>query len=454
MALSKRSRQQVWRRDMSIFQSSGVNAFAPSVRIAVLRGLQYTESEGHPFHGKYSGNDDGGNFYTEQRRFGDKRHLATDPQPQHTLRKTITGSDGRVRVENYFGGLYVKPGDQYLSTIFSTPLPGGVSYLSDQVYPAVSKLTDPEMDAWGAKAVSLVKPGDLKVGITTAIAEIIREGIPHMVGAETLRERTLRAKQAGSEYLNVQFGWLPLVSDTLKVADTVRNYDARVQQLLDNEGKLLRRRFQFDPMITTTTEYENLDADSRFITTPVSSASRTFSDFNGGAKWRKIDTLITKREIWFSGAFKYYLGDNFHSSNQMVRSAARIKEVFGLDLNPDVLWNLTPWSWAADWFGNFGDVVSNVNSFANDGLVMPFGYIMCRTTLTRECTMIRLTDPVSTPGRGGTVFGDLPDVVSTTYKTVVKQRRRANPFGFGLTYAGLSGKQKSILAAIGMTRLL
>jgi hypothetical protein len=37
--------------------------------------------------------------------------------------------------------------------------------------------------------------------------------------------------------------------------------------------------------------------------------------------------------------------------------------------------------------------------------------------------------------------------------TTVKQRLPATPFGFGLTFDGLSTKQKAILTALGITRV-
>jgi hypothetical protein len=119
-------------------------------------------------------------------------------------------------------------------------------------------------------------------------------------------------------------------------------------------------------------------------------------------------------------------------------------KILGLELTPETLWNLAPWSWAADWFGNIGDLFHNANSLASDGLVMRYGYIM-------EHTRVRDTYVFSGPTGLVSWYSGRPTPLILTSET--KLRRRATPFGFGKTFAGLTTRQKAIAAALGINRV-
>jgi hypothetical protein len=104
------------------------------------------------------------------------------------------------------------------------------------------------------------------------------------------------------------------------------------------------------------------------------------------------------------------------------------------------LWNLTPWSWVADYFANIGDVMTNVSYFSQDNLLLRYGYIMREEKVTDEWTWTGLI-----PGYGS---------ISTSIGagSVTKQRLKATPYGFGLSTGGLNTSQWAILVALGIAR--
>jgi len=132
----------------------------------------------------------------------------------------------------------------------------------------------------------------------------------------------------------------------------------------------------------------------------------------------------------------------------MDRISLIAKQVFGAKLTPETLWNLTPWSWAVDWFSNTGDVLSNVSSWKSDGLVMQYGYIM-ETSITRHTYRY-----IPTKNWNGVspYTGDYKAIPPLIVEKISKIRRRANPFGFGVTWDGLSPIQATIAAALGLSR--
>jgi hypothetical protein len=111
--------------------------------------------------------------------------------------------------------------------------------------------------------------------------------------------------------------------------------------------------------------------------------------------------------------------------------------VLGLRPTVEAVWDAAPWSWAVDWGLNVGDVAHNISAFGRDGLILQYGYIMSHSQV-RE---------VWTTDGGSNTSGARTESISEW-----KVRFPASPYGFGITYESLTGSQKAILAAIGITR--
>jgi len=126
----------------------------------------------------------------------------------------------------------------------------------------------------------------------------------------------------------------------------------------------------------------------------------------------------------------------------MDRYEALANHVLGTRFTPSTFWELSPWTWLSDWFFDVGSFMSNISYLADDNLVMRYGYVMheIRATRTRTVSDITLVPGVVAP----TSF-------STYHNIVVKMRKQATPYGFGINVSGLNPKQWSILGALGMT---
>jgi hypothetical protein len=104
------------------------------------------------------------------------------------------------------------------------------------------------------------------------------------------------------------------------------------------------------------------------------------------------------------------------------------------------VWELTPWSWLADWFTNVGDVVANMSTGYAENLAAQYAYVM-GTTQISTCWDTSLNT------KQGVIHN------SSGYTETYKHRVGASPFGFGLTSNDFSARQWSILAALGLSRL-
>jgi len=158
---------------------------------------------------------------------------------------------------------------------------------------------------------------------------------------------------------------------------------------------------------------------------------------------RRRETSIKR---WFSGAFTYHLPASMFSAMGGVDRRAVALKLLGASLDPEVLWDLAPWSWAVDWFSSTGDVIHNLSAYASDGLVLRYGYIM-------EHSIVR--DTYTYSGDLGIIpqanfTGRPADLVLISER---KLRRRSSPFGFGLALSELTTRQKAIITALGLNRL-
>lgn len=153
--------------------------------------------------------------------------------------------------------------------------------------------------------------------------------------------------------------------------------------------------------------------------------------------------LTSSRKKWFSGAYTYYLQGGSSTLSKMKAHQQKAELLLGLELTPEVLWELAPWSWLTDWVINVGDNFHNVSAFSSDGLVMRYGYIMVETKVVDQRA---LNGPLALKG-GGSV--SVPPLITGIVR---KQRFRATPYGFGMNPGTFTGHQWSILAALGMAK--
>lgn len=285
--------------------------------------------------------------------------------------------------------------------------------------------------ALGTTAISRCKPVNPASNVLTSLGELVREGVPSMIGLQTMKARSKRYKELGSEYLNHQFGWVPFISDIRASANAVVNSEKILQQYRKDAGKTVRRRYGFP----SESDVKRYVIDSSKYPEPLTTEIVVRSG-----------VLRVQREIttktWFSGAFQYAGFDNETQMDKLAGHVRQANHLLGVAPTPEVIWNLTPWSWLSDWAFNTGDIMSNVSGVLTDGLVMKYGYIMKETRVlsTFFLNIERCYE------------NDLDYFGSLEVETVIQKRLPASPFGFGLTWDGFSTKQLAILAALGITR--
>nr|QDH91208.1 MAG: hypothetical protein H3Bulk41458_000003 [Leviviridae sp.] len=402
-AVKTNSRYRLIRADGFVLQDT------PRLSTTNVGGSQYTESEGHPFYrSRQKGMSDlGGEFFTT------KRYV--DFGKSVKFSKTNL-SPGTKEIFNYYG-------------ICCAVDPSMVGYVTG--IPLYSN--DTEMDAYGATAISVVAPTNPVGSLLTALTELKREGLPHLDASQTTWKPSIEAaRSAGDNYLATQFGIRPLLNDIASFGSTVMNAPAVIEQYRRNIGRPIRRTYQL-PTVSTSSEVQigQTKATLPFMHDP--------SYYYSYGTLFRTTTVLRKR--WFSGCFTYYFPSNILGSEKL-SDLSILAGRLGLEPTPEVAWQVAPWSWAVDWFSNVGDVVNNWSQFHTNGLVMRYGYVMEHSIVTNTYHLVGCLPAVG----GG------PPISDVSFITETKTRRKANPYGFGVSWDGLSSFQTSILAALAITR--
>lgn len=301
---------------------------------------------------------------------------------------------------------------------------------------------------WGARLINLTIPTNPVANVLQSLAELKREGIalPGSSFSRLLQSRTSFLRSVGGEYLNVAFGWIPLVNDLVDVLHAVIDSRKILENLEKNSGLDVRRKRTLDEVVVVN-NYSVVSPSRAWRYPAAGDPNLLDAVFDGypagplknGGPLERTDRVT--EQYSFSGAYSYYFENGSDPISKLRSYEQKANLLLGTRLTPEVLWELAPWSWLADWFANFGTLSSNVSRFAADGLVMKYGYLMRHSVSTRIYT------------QNGVVFRNAnPGPFAITLKLERKERVRATPFGFGLNPNSFTGRQWSILAALGLTK--
>jgi hypothetical protein len=317
------------------------------------------------------------------------------------------------------------------------------AYIDSILNYTIKPASDATLMALGTKAIAKCIPTNPVVDGATFLGEL-KAGLPKAIGKELFKTKFKDYRKIGDEYLNVEFGWKPLVSDLQSAVGAVMESDKILKQLHRDSGKNVRRRFEFPEEIVN---YENRTSGQYAWIPPGGGLDSYLYD---GSGTRIVNTQVTTK-TWFSGCFTYHLNLGTTLQDRIDRNAAEARKLYGLELTPATAWNLAPWSWLADWNGNIGDVLHNVSRFSQDGLVMRYGYIM--QEITAKCDISLVGGGHFKPANSSYALDAKKRGLHMTIIGKSKVRRRATPFGFGLDMSALTGRQLAILGALGISRV-
>lgn len=377
---------------------------APPSRQLSLQGTQVTVSENHPgWRSRKAGasGDIGGPFHTSKQWC---ELIAGTPMLQGSGRIGTSGTQRSL----WYKGICVP--DALIE------------------FPPYANSSDAELRTWGTTAISACKPTNIFLDLSASLAELAKDGIPKL-GAGSWKTVTGTLRNVAKGDLAIEFGWKPVLNDVINTFVARESADTLIKQYLRDSGKTVRRGY--GPIDQSEETHKEVSPWPPF---------RQFTEYHTDKlfePWGKtIRTHKVSKIRWFSGAFTYHLPYN-DKMEVMSAEAVKARGLINLELTPETLWELAPWSWAVDWVFPVDDLIGNLQDMSSDGLVLRYGYVMEHSISSYTYTYI---------GRNSQYVG----VVRTSSE--VKQRIQASPFGFGLDWNGLSPRQVAIAASLGITR--
>jgi hypothetical protein len=397
-------------RRWTVAKSNGALVFDDDQYFKTSSVFEYSQGSTHPgwrYHNRLPWVDFGGDWL--------KYDITVLEAGQHFKCLYDTG----LQSQYYDGAMCASAtARNYLGSTLSGPAAANLPFFSNA---CPGKLSNTALDTLGALCVAVCAPTNPASDLSVAIGELYRDGLPSLPGS--------RGGNLGDEYLNLQFGWSPTIQDGRSFINAIRNQDSILEQYTRDSGKRIRRRYELPKEVTS----------SSVVTTGVAVGGNLGAIPNGNqltATGTRTVNTQTIRRVWFDGVFSYYIPPDI-----VGRTVKDLDKAYGIEPDLNTAWNLTPWSWLFDWFTNAGVVLKNLNNFLMNGLVMPWGYVMCETTTTVETSW--------SGQRNAPPWVPLTLVDKVQYRT--KQRRRANPYGFGVDMGSLNAFQISILAALGLS---
>lgn len=380
--------------------------------------------------------------------------LKADIDPFQETARVSANSGNATTFVSGFGNVHML----YSGPIYS-PNYSGLD-MSDSAYSGLASNIDthmPSLSSWRPKVFKRLKPKISQAEPLVALAEI-RE-IPRMLrqtagfmrnswnqyvalagSRSNLSRRSLRtAKRVPNDFLNYQFGWVPFVKDIVDLTRTTLFLDSYLQDLK-------RRNNIWDHRETTlahTQTLTKLAEGTENRCQPTGIFFDTLVDSSSSGYYRHEFYLDETLKIWASGDFRFYLPEfdmTLPGADGMLSDLQRHLRVYGVHLSPSVLWNITPWTWAIDWFTNVGNLIENFDAVAQDQVVSKNLFLMCT-----KVKSIRLKQTIRF--KSGTHAFDFQRLLTT------KQREKsATPFDFGLS-GDLTTRQYAIAAAVGLGQL-
>jgi hypothetical protein len=322
-----------------------------------------------------------------------------------------------------------------------------VSYANVSQLLGYSSPLIPSLSGWSPQAFARTRPALEKAGFAVFAAEA--RDIPRMLStsAEAFHDAWkafggsqtsigMIPKKASNQFLNHQFGWLPFINDLRKFYHVYQNAASIKSRLTFENNRWIHRR------ATLLDDYQEtlLASDVGMRVEPAGDYVSILLD--GTPRWevweRKASMITT------SGVFKYYRPEfdaTLPDYGSAFNTVQRQLTMYGARISPSNIYKAVPWTWLIDWFTDFGSVIDRAQDWALDSIVAKYLFLMRHET--RE-VILKQYMPFKSGGARTLEFRRLTDV---------KIRRESDsPYGFGLSWDGLSPRQLAILAALGISR--
>jgi hypothetical protein len=252
------------------------------------------------------------------------------------------------------------------------------------------------------------------------------------------------ANALGSEFLNLSFGWTPLLQETANVLKVGMTLERAIYY------ESFRRKRSWDGpsangSIADTVSINSSNGPYGSRTYPLPGERAPLSTgfgvtFSQDARWTAAE------DYHFSSKYTGLAKASRHAAS-LSDQAMDVTKRLGLVDDPRLIWDLMPYSWLVDWFSTMGASISNASTYAprSGKYSTDYAYMTTKNVYTSTGHLLRQ----SAPAPGNQISIQRP---TSFVSCVTKWRDRATPFGFGTQLGSLNATQFGILVALGMAK--
>lgn len=272
------------------------------------------------------------------------------------------------------------------------------------------------------------------------LLSLLRGDVPRLMrnihdGIVSLSRRDWRstAKNVGSEHLNQQFGWMPLIRDIENAIKVLTTIDAMIY------GSSTRR--------SRTIKYSTFHAE-------YAGGDRVMTRYSDGSYLSSSDSSTLQPMVISDLSYDVRLSARLIpiarpglGANTFIDQVEEVLRKLGA-WYPALGWDLLPYSWLIDWATSLGTAINNAGYYGNNPGQVSIDYAWA-TSCYRALSRIEFK-------KSRAVSGLVTRTALFPGKelSITKIRHGATPFGMGLDLKGLSSWQISILVALGAVKAL
>jgi len=296
------------------------------------------------------------------------------------------------------------------------------------------------LETWAAQQYGNMAPTVNEFSLSTFLGEL-HEGLPRALPRFISQAKTLRG--VGDDYLNLEFGWKPLLNDLRGLADSLlsasfglfRPFGANHRR---RDMKPIETFNRLDSTLVAPSAQRGAIAVANGVTPP----DNFLASSNSGATGQASLTMKTSQKRWAEGEFVYIPKAGFDPNNYL----DRLETLMSFDITPSVLWELAPWSWLVDWFAQVGKSIASMEAATSNRVLSTYFYAMEDVSSSVQSSLV-------ITGNSGTRVYSGPKLLISSVERRRRRRIRGNPFGYsGSSSSSLNLEQMSILGALGLTK--
>lgn len=308
-----------------------------------------------------------------------------------------------------------------------------------------SLLTDTQRQAMHNRYFRSTAPDAKSASLAVTVLELLKGDVPSILRnfrRSVYKDRAV--KYLGGEFLNVTFGWSPIIRDYIGMILVFLTIDRMIYSESD------RRHRQFDGPTQTTTTFGNTTPSLSFnghsgtLNTSTNNAVLTTGSFY-------LETKKTVSENYRYSSRYSSIAKPSTRSNAFADRAEEILRRIGLVDDPTLLWELIPWSWLVDWALSLGASLANANTYSpiTGKYAVDYAYVTTQSTVEIRERVVSFTKQ---SGNTNLIDSMQPLRKEGVYISTARTRDRATPFGFGTQLGSLNASQFGILVALGLAK--